>query len=183
MPVTWNQVAPPKTASQSSSSGSSDGDRRALAVVGHQRWSLGRAGLEEVDAQAPGSPDDRAHVDIEATELRERRIPERAGWQRRHEARGVPELGQRDRDVGLAPAERGFEERGLEEPLAPGRLQPQHELAERDDERRAARRLRHGSRSADRRRRPASIRPLSLPRQRPLRPRPRRSPLPLERAR
>ena len=146
MPEMWNQRAPSKMASPVELVGRSLGDGRAVAVVDHGRGALRGPGLHEVDAQATGSPDDVVGLDLHRAQGADGGVAERARRQGRDVARAQPVVGHRHGHVGLAAGEGRLQRAALEQPLVAGRLQPQHDLAERDDERAVGDDRFHGAR-------------------------------------
>src|SRR6185503_19518176 len=108
-------------------------DRRMRAVVDHRARPLAGAGLGEIDADPTARANDERGVDAFGAQRAHRRVANRVRRQAGDVAAVQPELRQARGHVGFAAAEGRREHRRLEEPLEPGRAEPQHQLAEGDD--------------------------------------------------
>src|SRR5690606_36080600 len=107
------------------------GDGRLRAVVHHGRAALTGAGLGVVDPHAAAAAHHRVGEDAFGAQRADGRVANRVPGQPRHVPALETEVGEADRDVGLAASERRMEHRRLQEPFMPRRTQPQHDFPER----------------------------------------------------
>ena len=92
-------------------------DGRAVAVIDDGRCALGSTGLKEEETHATRPTNDAIGLDTVTSKFLDRAVTQRPLWQGRHIPGPQPVVRDRDRDVGLSSGERGFKQRGLEEPF------------------------------------------------------------------
>ena len=113
-------------------------DGAVLPVIGHLAGADPEAGLQIVAAEAVGrrllrrTQDHRRAVDVVAAEHTDGALAEAVVRNDREKCTVDPEVGQRQRDVGLAAAVAGFEAGGHADLLIVGRRQAEHDLADGD---------------------------------------------------
>ena len=83
---------------------------------------------------AIAAADDEVGADALGAQRADGAVADGVARQPRHVVALEAELRDADRDVGLAAAEGGAEDRRLQEALEPRRAQAQHDLSERDDD-------------------------------------------------